>query len=158
MLSTLRDDRGGYLLDGDHVANVPLTIRTGESVRVSYTDPTTGDDARAIQDSDGTDAPSFSEFEMVNASVIAATVPSEPRDVTATAYGTNRIKLSWKRPARENGRAVLGYIIRHTSEWDGFEGNPSEGWSTWSPTQAWSRRMRSRGLPQGRPCTTAWPR
>ena len=58
-------------------------IGNGQTVTVEYTDPTTGDDANAIQDTDGVDAHSFT-FTVDNQSsievkLIGDPVPGSPR-------------------------------------------------------------------------------
>ena len=57
-LSAARMD--GVAVDGSVVnLDVLATIRQGQTVEVGYTDPTSGDDAGAIQDTYGTDAADF---------------------------------------------------------------------------------------------------
>ena len=51
-------------------------ITAGRTVTVSYTDPTSGDDTEAVQDLDGNDAESFTDFPVSNASAQGA--PPEP--------------------------------------------------------------------------------
>ena len=62
---------GGY--------RVALTLSTpvavGETLTLTYTDPTTGDDSSALQDVSGADAASFS-LQLMNATVVSATTAS----------------------------------------------------------------------------------
>ncbi|MCW8200934.1 hypothetical protein D8B23_21725, partial [Verminephrobacter aporrectodeae subsp. tuberculatae] len=62
---------------------VTLTLSTavihGQSVTVAYTDPTTGNDANAIQDATGNDATSFAATEVTNTTPAPAdTTPPQP--------------------------------------------------------------------------------
>ncbi|MCW8209144.1 hypothetical protein D8B24_19460 [Verminephrobacter aporrectodeae subsp. tuberculatae] len=62
---------------------VTLTLTTalthGQSVTVAYTDPTTGNDANAIQDATGNDATSFAATEVTNTTPAPAdTTPPQP--------------------------------------------------------------------------------
>ena len=65
-------------------------IGQGETVTVEYTDPTTGDDANAIQDTAGNDASSFVDRDVSNLSTItvptlsAAAVPADGATVALT--------------------------------------------------------------------------
>ena len=56
-------------------------IARGETVTVSYTDPTPGDDAEAIQDEVGNDVPSFEDYPVAN---VVAAVDGSP-EITGTA-------------------------------------------------------------------------
>ena len=92
------------------------TIRQGQSVVISYADPTTGNDTNAIQDTAGNDAASFTTGSnsvpaVTNSSDIAAVVPGAPTGLGATANGTTRIDLSWTAPADNGGRVISGYKI-----------------------------------------------
>ena len=84
-------------------------IYRGETVTLSYTDPTPGDDARAIQDTDGHDTNSF-DMAVTNGSTRLAK-PRPPTGLTAIGEGETRIDLSWKAPVRTGGRIIQGYQI-----------------------------------------------
>ena len=60
---------------------------TGETVTVSYTDPTSNDDTGAIQDKLSNDAPSFSNQAVTN-KVPTSGTPGKPTGVTATPTPT----------------------------------------------------------------------
>ncbi|MCW8205100.1 Ig-like domain-containing protein, partial [Verminephrobacter aporrectodeae] len=67
---------------GAQAKTVTLTLTTAvtsdQSVTVAYTDPTTGNDANAIQDAAGNDAPSFAATEVTNnTSASADTTPPQ---------------------------------------------------------------------------------
>ncbi|MEK6616010.1 MAG: fibronectin type III domain-containing protein, partial [Bacteroidota bacterium] len=53
----------------------------------------------------------------------ASSVPSAPRELTATAVSTTRINLSWEDPSSNGGSAIIGYKIERESPIGG-------GWST----------------------------
>ena len=65
-------------------------ILNGQTVTLTYTDPTTGDDANAIQDDDGTDAHSFTDDNLSNPSLVtlpkltAAEVSTDGRGIALT--------------------------------------------------------------------------
>ncbi|MDE2979572.1 MAG: cadherin-like beta sandwich domain-containing protein, partial [Gemmatimonadota bacterium] len=61
-----------------------------QTVKVSYADPTSGDDPAAIQDLAGNDAASLSDVSIGNVSGL----PPLPKDLTATR-GTDAVTLSW---------------------------------------------------------------
>ena len=99
----------------------PVSIRQGQTVVVIYTDPTTGDDARAIQDAVGNDAASFttgvnSVPAFTNSSTLAPVAPNAPTGLTATASGTTTINLSWTAPVDNGGSVITGYKIEVSSD------------------------------------------
>ena len=56
------------VVDGDLVLTVSPSVKTGQAVVVSYRDPTTGNDANALQDAAGNDIPSFGDVRTQNSS------------------------------------------------------------------------------------------
>ncbi len=102
--------------------SVSPTILRGQTVVVTYTDATGGDDANAIQDIAGNDAATFTTGSggvpaVTNSStVVAATAPGAPTGFTATASGTTTINLSWTAPASNGGSAITGYKIEVSSD------------------------------------------
>ena len=98
------------------------TIRQGQTVVVTYTDPTAGDDTNAIQDTAGNDAASFTTGSggvpavTTGSTVAATTVPGAPTSLTATASGNTQINLSWTAPADNGGSAITGYKIEISSD------------------------------------------
>ena len=88
---------------------------------MTYTDPTGGDDARAIQDAAGNDVETFttgmnSVPAVTNRSTTAATAPGAPTSLTATASGSTQIDLSWTAPDDNGGRVITGYKIEVSSD------------------------------------------
>ena len=102
-------------------------FRQGETVTVSYADPTTGDDAKAIQDTSGNDVASFTDVSVTNNST-QVTKPFPPTGLGATG-GDGRIDLSWTAPKRNGGSAITGYKI----EWSADGGTP---WTVLVASQA----------------------
>ena len=103
-------------------------IRQGQTVVITYTDPTAVDDANAIQDFAGNDAASFttgmnSVPDVTNNSTVAPTAPGAPTGLTATASGTTQIDLSWTAPADNGGRVITGYKIE-------ISPNGTDTWTT----------------------------
>ncbi len=130
-------------LDRFSVSVSPARIRQGQAVVVTYTDPTAGDDANAIQDASGNDAASFttgmnSVPAVTNSSTRAAVAPGVPTGLTATASGTTRINLSWTAPADNGGSAITGYRIEvspnGTSNWTGLVANTASTTTTYEHT------------------------
>ena len=100
-------------------------IYQGQAVTVTYTDPTSGDDAAALQDAVGNDAGTFTTGEdgvpaVTNSSKQVAP-PATPTGLTATASGGAQIDLSWSAPA-DGGSAITGYKIEVSED----------GGSTWN--------------------------
>ena len=96
-------------------------ISQGQTVVVTYTDPTAGDDTRAIQDTSGNDAASFTTGmngvpAVTNNSNEAPVAPGAPTSLTATASGTTTINLSWTAPVDNGGRVITGYKIEISSD------------------------------------------
>ncbi len=102
--------------------SVSPTIFRGQTVVVTYTAATGGDDANAIQDIAGNAAATFTTGSggvpaVTNFStVVAATAPGAPTGLTATASGTTTINLSWTAPASNGGSAITGYKIEVSSD------------------------------------------
>ena len=123
-------------------------VRQGQAVVVSYTDPTSGDDANAIQDTAGNDVASFTTGSggvpaVINESRLSPTVPGAPAALGASAYGTTAIDLSWSAPADNGGSAITGYKIEVSSD----------GGSNWTTRVADTDRTRTiyrhTGVPKG---------
>ncbi len=87
-------------------------IRQGQTVTVSYADPSPGDDANAIQSQSGIDAHSFTDQPVDNRSTLTPHRPRTPTGLTAVADGSTRIDLSWTAPVDNGGRVITGYRIQ----------------------------------------------
>ena len=85
-------------------------IRQGQTVVVTYIDPTLGDDAAVLQDAAGNDVANFTAT-LENNSPVAPAAPGAPTGLGATAAGATRIDLAWTAPADNGGRAITGYRI-----------------------------------------------
>ena len=99
----------------------PVYIRQGQVVVVTYTDPTTGDDGMAIQDTSGNDAASFTTDvsgvpAVTNDSTLAAVAPNAPTSLSAIASGTTTINLSWTAPVDNGGSVITGYKIEISTD------------------------------------------
>ena len=98
------------LIDGRfQVSSLAPQIRQGQTVKIVYTDPTGGDDTKAIQDAAGNDAADFTTGEdgvpaVTNDSTLAPVAPDAPTGLTATANGATQIDLAWTPPADNGGR------------------------------------------------------
>ena len=114
-------DQAGANVGSFVVTLSPVFIRQGQVVVVTYTDPTTGDDAQAIQDFAGNDAASFTTgmsgvSAVTNNSTKAAVAPDAPMGLTAIASGTTTINLSWTAPVDNGGSVITGYKIEVSSD------------------------------------------
>ena len=91
-------------------------IHIGQSVVVTYTDPTAGNDEYALQDAAGNDVASFTTGmggvpAVVNNLRIPARVPGPVTEGSATAVGKHRVDLSWAPPADDGGSPITGYQV-----------------------------------------------
>ena len=84
-------------------------ITIGQTVTVSYRDPTPGDDQAAIQDYAGNDAASFTDHPVRNNSQLRG----PPTNLTATAISATQIDLSWEAPS---GFTPTGYRIEVSAD------------------------------------------
>ena len=96
-------------------------VRQGQTVVLSYADPTTGDDAVALQDAAGNETPSFTTGSdgvpaVTNSSTTPAVVPGAPTSLSATVGSTTSIDLSWTAPADNGGRVISGYKIEVSAD------------------------------------------
>ena len=104
---------GAVAVSGTDVTLTGLTpaIKSGQTVTVGYTDPTAGDDSKAVQDDPGNDAATFEDFAVTNGSTVAPTVPGMLTGLTATGTDYDEISLTWEPPADTGGQAITGYAI-----------------------------------------------
>ncbi len=95
-------------------------FRLGDTIVVTYTDPSADNDSTAIQDEAGNDAASFTTGQGGNPGVVnnstTVTEPFPPTNLTATAAGETAIDLAWEAPARDGGSAVTGYRIERSDD------------------------------------------
>ena len=105
------------LLEGEFVGlrGLDPEITIGQTVTVSYRDPTGGDDQAAIQDYAGNDAASFTDRPVRNSSQLRG----PPTNLMATGVSATQIDLSWEAPS---GFTPEGYQIEESAD----------GGTTWS--------------------------
>ena len=104
-------------------------IFVGQAVRVSYTDPTAGNDTRALQDTDGNDAASFDRA-VTNNSVQFSGPPAQVTGLMLTTTPrSGQIRAMWDRPAR-----AAGYRVEWKSGSQGYTGARSTTLSRASAT------------------------
>ena len=99
---------------------LPIGVR--QVVKVSYEDPTSGDDPAAIQDLAGNDAASFTDVTIANSSRL----PSVPQNLTATE-GTELVTLSWTTLTNSVGdphRPIDRFELRQSTD-------RGANWSNW---------------------------
>jgi uncharacterized repeat protein (TIGR02059 family) len=86
------------------------TIGAGQSVSLTYTDPTSGDDANAIQDRFGNDAAGFISITVTNSSAIQFQLLS-PADISAasTPNTLKSITVTWTTATNANSYTVNLY-------------------------------------------------
>ena len=83
-------------------------ITKGQTIRVSYRDPTDGDDQAAIQDVAGNDAASFTDYPVRQASQLHG----PPTNLTATAISATQIDLAWEAPKQIHARGLPDRGVR----------------------------------------------
>ena len=114
------------------LSSLAHSIKQGQTVVITYTDPTSGNDARAIQDALGNDAASFTTGvgdvpAVVNDSTAPPTAPGVPRNLEAESGGDDRIVVTWDAPANTGGRAITGYRVEVSEDgnepWAELAGN-----------------------------------
>ena len=92
------------------LAGLTPKVRQGETVELTYTDPTSADDTNALQGTTGTDVHSFT-VTLTNASTVTTGPPRPPTGLTATALGATIVDLAWTAPADDGDSAITGYKV-----------------------------------------------
>ena len=97
------------------------TIKSGQAVRITWTDPTDAADTAAIQDLAGNDAATFTTGEAgvpaaSNNSAQAPVAPDPPASLRAEPGGEDRIVLTWDAPAYNGGAAIASYRIERSAD------------------------------------------
>ncbi len=108
--------------------NLSPVIRRGQAIVVTYTDPTAGDDARAIQDDDGNDAADFAlgpdeSIRVTNASTVDPVAPGQVRNLAADPGGDTSIVLTWDLPQDPGGSPIADYVVEVCESACGVETN-----------------------------------
>ena len=85
-------------------------IYAGEVVTLSYADPTDGDDISAIQDTNGNDTGSFSNFSVTNNSTRVQPVAT----LSASAEGPTSIWLEWE--ITGDTQYLVGYDLQYSDD------------------------------------------
>ena len=102
---------------GEYYLDLTPVVRQGQVVVVTYTDPTSGDDANALQDAAGNDVASFT-VSVENGSTVVG-LPGPPTGLTATRDATNpgtQIDLSWEAPSDTGASDITGYRIERSPD------------------------------------------
>ena len=92
------------------LAGLTPKVRQGETVTLTYTDPTSADDTNALQGTTGTDVRSFT-LTLTNASTVTTGPPRPPTGLAATALGATIVDLAWTAPANDGDSAITGYKV-----------------------------------------------
>ena len=105
----------------DIVLTLSTIIVEGQNVTVSYTDPTSGNDANALQDAAGNDVATFENVAVTNGSTVVG-VPGAPTGLSAMADdadpadGETEIVLSWTEPSVIGEAPIDGYRIEWSAD------------------------------------------
>ncbi len=97
------------------------SIPQGQTVTVTYLDPTDYDVPGLLEDAAGNDVASFTTGSgsvpavVNNSTVVLTTGPGMPTGLSATASGKTRINLSWTAPS-DGGSAITGYLIEASTD------------------------------------------
>ena len=92
------------------LAGLTPKVRQGETVALTYTDPTSADDTNALQGTTGTDVRTFT-VTLTNDSTVTTGPPRPPTGLTATALGATIVDLAWTAPADDGDSAITGYKV-----------------------------------------------
>ena len=98
------------------------SILQGQTVVVTYRDPTVLSSSSALQDAAGNDVATFTTglggvpAVVNNSTVVLTTSPGMPTGLSATASGKTRINLSWTAPSANGGSAITGYLIEASTD------------------------------------------
>ena len=103
------------------LAGLTPKVRQGETVALTYTDPTTGNDTNALQSPTGADVRTFT-VTLTNDSTVTIGSPRPPTGLTATALGATIVDLAWTAPADDGGSTITGYKVEVSS-------TGSSGWT-----------------------------
>ncbi|OAV35392.1 hypothetical protein AO366_0818 [Moraxella catarrhalis] len=105
-------------VDGDKVKlTLPNAIKQGDTVKVSYKDPSAADDAKAVQDKAGNDAASFTDTDVTNGSKVAPadTTPPKVKGTPAVDGAGTTLTVTFDEPldaanppAKENFKVKVG--------------------------------------------------
>ena len=89
-------------------------VRSGQTVSLTYTDPSSGDDAAAIQDAAGNDAATFTATLTNNSPYF---LPGVPTGLSAAEVSRTQIDLSWTAPTDDGGDSqALRYRIEVSTD------------------------------------------
>ena len=94
---------------------VPRSFGTGQTVTLSYTDPTSGDDANADPGRGRQRHGELHRRAVNNTSDVIGT-PGAPTGLEATENGSTRIDLEWTAPSDEGHSAITGYRIEWSAD------------------------------------------
>ena len=110
-------------------------VEQDSPVTLAYTDPTSDDDATALQDGAGNDVATF-KVAVTNGSTLLVLPGKPPTGLTATAVGGTRIDLSWTAPTSAGDEPIIGYRIDRSpdgiADWEVLQPVTEDAGTTYS--------------------------
>jgi hypothetical protein len=153
MVGSTRDVlSNGTAADSRLSMSLAFSALSGSTVTLSYADPTSGNDANALQDEAGNDLATFSNFSVTNSSTITtnttASIALNPASTTAVFRGTTSVKVTTSTEGKvtisHNGKIVAGCRNLVTTS-----SSPYYATCTWKPSVQHYVILKAQFVPSG---------
>ena len=142
----------GSVADSRLSMSLTFSAIGGSTVTLSYVDPTSGNDANALQDEAGNDLATFSNFSVTNSSTLStnttATIALIPASSTAVFRGATSVKVTTNTEGKvtisHNGKIVTGCRNLATTS-----SSPYYVTCTWKPSVQHYVILKAQFVPSG---------